>query len=478
MMRRTILLAASLVFAMLFFVTNVFAGTGKVMIINGDAPGIGFNDPTPVQPVGGNTATTRGEQRFNVYLKAAERWSAELDTNVDIRVRGSFAPLDCSGSSVILGQTFVFSWHANFTNAPRADVWYPAALANKFAGTDLAPAQDDMFIQFNSVIDEPGCRGDQSWYYGYDGDEGDDDSLYHVVLHEIGHGLGVSSRAATDFFLDRPSVFDLNTLDLSIGLRWDQMTKQQRDVSYTNSGNLVWVGEHVTRMAWGYLRPAPIFTVTQPSPVARNYEFGTAEFGPPPSMATMSGRVVQAVDAADEEGPATTDGCTAFSNAAEIHGNIAFVDRGTCAFLVKAQNAQNAGAVGVIIADNRADCQPPGMAGTDENIHIPVISLTQAQGNDFKAQLTQNVEVRGMLHVDPSRLAGASDQGYVRLYAPCTASPGSSKHHFDVAASPNLLMEPFINRDLPLDGLDLTIYQLQDIGWSLARTGRRALTRR
>ena len=473
-MRRTILLAISLVFA-----TSVFAGTGRMLIINGDAPGIGFNDPTPATPVGGNPGTTRGEQRFNVYLEAAERWSMELDTNVDIRVRGSFAPLDCSGSSAVLGQTFVFSWHANFANAPRTNVWYPAALANMFAETDLALAQDDMFIQFNSAIDDAGCLGDRSWYYGFDGNAGDNDSLYTVVLHEIAHGLGMASRSSTDFFGNNPSVFDLHTLDIQAGLRWDQMTLQQRTVSHTNTSNLVWSGPHVTRMAPGYLQSAPIFTVTEPSAVARNYDIGTASFGPAANGAAMSGRVVRAVDDANETGPATTDGCTAFTNAAAVSGNIALIDRGTCTFVEKARNAQSAGAVGVIIADNRRDtCLPPSLGGDDPEVTIPVISVTQDQGNAFNTQLAQNAEVRGMLRVDPSRLAGASDQGYVRLYAPCTVNPGSSKHHWDTVASPNLLMEPFINSDLPQEGLDLSIYQLHDIGWRLMRTGRRALTRR
>jgi hypothetical protein len=469
---RRILLAASLLLA-----TTTFAGNGKILIINSDAPGIGFNDPTPAEPVGGNPGTTRGTQRYNVYVKAAERLGAALDTEVDIRVRGSFAPLDCSGTAAVLGQTFVFSWHANFPNAPRTEIWYPAALANKFAGSDLNASQDDMFIQFNSSIDDPNCLGEQSWYYGYDGNEGDDDSLYHVVLHEIVHGLGMSSRG-TEFLSNRPSVFDLHTLDLTAGLRWDQMTLQQRQVSLTNTGNMVWSGENVTRMAPGYLQPAPIFTVTQPSALARNYDIGTASFGPPVNSASMTGRVVQATDDANEEGPLTTDGCTPFSNAAAVSGNIALIDRGTCTFVEKAHQAQNAGAIGVIIADNRRDtCLPPPLGGDDETVTIPVISITQDQGDAFDAQLAQNVEVRGMLRVDPSRLAGASDEGFVRLYAPCTVSPGSSKHHWDIVASPNLLMEPFINSDLD-DALDLSVYQLLDIGWTLPRTGRRFLRRR
>ena len=116
------------------------------------------------------------------------------------------------------------------------------------------------------------------------------------------------------------------------------------------------------------------------------------------------------------------------------------------------------------------------MGGDDAGITIPIISVTQDQGTAFSNAL-QNAEIHGMLRIDPSRLAGASDQGYVRLYSPCTVSAGSSKHHWDVVASPNLLMEPFINGDLP-DAVDLSIYQLQDIGWTLTRSGRRFLHRK
>ena len=71
------------------------AGTGKIVIVNIDLPGIGLNDPTPALPVGGNPGTTLGEQRLNVYQAAAARWSTMLDTNVDIMVEASFAPLQC-----------------------------------------------------------------------------------------------------------------------------------------------------------------------------------------------------------------------------------------------------------------------------------------------------------------------------------------------------------------------------------------------
>ena len=54
--------------------------------------------------------------------------------------------------------------------------------------------------------------------------------------------------------------------------------------------------------------------------------------------------------------------------------------------------------------------------------------------------------------------------GRVKLYTPTTFSGGSSISHFDISASPNLLMEPNINAGLAIDG-DLTRQQLRDIGW-------------
>jgi hypothetical protein len=54
--------------------------------------------------------------------------------------------------------------------------------------------------------------------------------------------------------------------------------------------------------------------------------------------------------------------------------------------------------------------------------------------------------------------------GRVQLYAPIAYESGSSVSHWDKAAAPNLLMEPVINRGLPID-LDLTRQQMRDIGW-------------
>lgn len=473
-MRRTILLLLSLAASL-----PLFAGKGKMVVIYNDLPTAGFNDPKPVAPAPGNDATTLGQQRRNVMEAAAALWSRSLDTDVDIRVVTRFVPIgDCTDGAV-LAHASPLGWRHSFTNAPMANVWYPIALANKLAGTDLDTNRDDILVEFNESVDNATCLGDSNWYYGLDGREGNHSDMFTVALHELAHGLGVSGAARAPGFREgKPSISDVHTLDVKAGLRWHQMTEEQRRVSHTNTANLVWDGDRVKANTSRYLQANTFLNVSEPAAIARDFEVGQAAFGPVVRETPLSGKIVQALDAANTDGPTTFDGCTPFTNADAIRGNIAMADRGTCRFVVKAQNAQAAGATGLIVVDNSVEtCIAPGMAGSAPEVTIPVISVNKADGALIRAQLDAGANVRGFLRNDPSQLAGTSKEGYVRVYAPCTDAPGSSTHHFDTTASPNLLMEPSINTDL-LHGLDLTLYQLLDMGWSVpAKSGRRILRR-
>jgi len=455
----------------------LLAGTGKVVIINSDSAGIGFNDPTPATPVGGNSGTTLGQQRLNVFLAAAQTWEANLDTNVDVRVRANFAPISgCTETEGVLGQASPLDWRHDSDGVPKANVWYPIALANKFANRDLAPTSDDIFIRFNADVDKSTCLGATSFYYGLDGNHGTDYDLFVVVLHEMGHGFGIAGKAGAPAFSEnRPTISDIHTFDIATGLRWDQMTQEQRAASMINTGKLVWDGDQVRSQINRFLTRASTLSISAPSAIARNYDVGLAAFGPTVEQKPASGRVVIGTDVANTEGPSTTDGCTALTNASALAGRIALFDRGTCTFVTKVRNAQTAGALGVIIVDNQSACAPPSMGGSATDITIPVVSITTADGSAVKAQLNASVNVDVALHLDPSQLSGATPDGFLRLYAPCVFEAGSSIHHWDTTATPNLLMEPFIGSDLH-HGLDLTIFQLLDLGWTQPpRSGRRIL---
>jgi subtilisin family serine protease len=85
----------------------------------------------------------------------------------------------------------------------------------------------------------------------------------------------------------------------------------------------------------------------------------------------------------------TTDACQTFAPGF-FTGQLALIDRGGgCGFTVKVKNAQDAGATGVIVANNAAGTVT--MGGTDPTITILSASITQADGNAIKAQLAGGV---------------------------------------------------------------------------------------
>ena len=445
--------------ALLFSVTtSVFAGA-HLIILNTNTAGVGFNDTTAATPVGGNTGTTLGQQRLNVFQRAADIWGALIDSKVDILVDASFASLDCGATTAVLGQANATKIFRNFDNAPQQNVWYPVALANAIAGRDLNSGAADIHAQFSSAIDTPSCFGGVGWYYGFDGNHGAKEDLIVVLLHELGHGLGfagVTNGTTGVMSSNFPSVFEQHMLDATAGLHWNQMTNGQRVISSTNDQKVVWDGTSTTAAALKYLGGTPTLQISAPASLVKPYQINTAQFGPRITVAGVNGTVAAAVP---------NDGCTALTNAGAITGRIALIDRGptgaACNFTVKVKNAQLAGAIAVIIADNVAD-SIPGLGGNDSTITIPTVGISLTDGAAIRAALSSNVTA--LIFADSTLLAGADTAGHPKLYVPLTFADGSSMYHFDVSASPNLLMEPNISSDLSANSVDLTINELIDIG--------------
>jgi hypothetical protein len=461
-------LLGSALLASLALVPSAAFAAADIFIVNDDGPNEGFNDPTPVAPVGGNPGTTLGQQRLNAFQFAADIWGSLLDSDAPIYILSSFDPLPCSATGATLGAAGALEVWANTPGVEVEDVWYHVALANKLAGEDLSPDPfgEDIIAFFNTDLDNPVCLGATGWYYGLDNNHGTNIDLVTVLLHEFGHGLGFANFAnetTGTLLAGRADIYTVYTRDNTTGKHWSEMTDAERQASAVNTNKVVWNGVHTTAAVPSTLElGTPQINVLFPFGIG-SIRIGAAVFGPPLSFPGIFDFVVQALDPADAAGPLTTDACSPLTNAAAVAGKIALVDRGTCGFTVKVKNAQNAGAVAVIAVDNVVSTPPPALGGVDPTITIPSVRISLADGNRLKTALASG-QVFVSLGIDKTQFAGADRFFRALLYAPNPVIQGSSISHFDTIATPNLLMEPAISPDLP-HGVDLTLQQMTDIGW-------------
>ncbi len=169
------------------------------------------------------------------------------------------------------------------------------------------------------------------------------------------------------------------------GLGGDRMRAQAQDYSGTNNANMLTPADGASPRMRMY-----IFTGASASqlgvsgslsaefPTGIAYAFGAQSFD-------VTADIRYASDGSTVDGGTINDGCQALVT--DVVGRIALVDRGTCAFTVKAANAEAAGAVGVIIADNVAGTVPPGLGGLDVAVTIPVLSILLSDADALRIAL-------------------------------------------------------------------------------------------
>jgi Zn-dependent metalloprotease len=203
-----------------------------------------------------------------------------------------------------------------------------------------------------------------------------------VVAHEWGH-------AYTEFTHGLIYQFQSGALNESYSDVWGET------VDLINARMDGDEGDIETRRPDGqcsaFVRGPISMVINSPASAAGPCTAVPASFGPVFSQAGVTTDVVVGQDAANPQGPATTDGCTALSNGAAIAGNFVYVDRGTCTFQVKADNAAAAGAEGIIVGDNVAGRPPISMSGTSG---IFGAMVTLEDGARIKGAGTVNATIR------------------------------------------------------------------------------------
>ncbi len=233
------------------------AGAAAIItVVSIDDPIESFNDGSPPDSDStacGNTGTTPGQLRLIAFQRAADIWGRFIDSNVEIEIGASFDPLPCSAFSTVVGAAGPEAAFADFTGAPRANTFYPVALANALFGSDLDPGVVDIGAFFNSAIGTT-CPFPKVWYYGLDAKPpANTIDFLTIVLHEISPGLGFISGVDADTGAKLWGLDDAYMVNLEnhlTGELYPTMTNAER-VAASTSNALHWVGPNVVAAGVG-----------------------------------------------------------------------------------------------------------------------------------------------------------------------------------------------------------------------------------
>jgi hypothetical protein len=206
---------------------------------------------------------------------------------------------------------------------------------------------------------------------------------WNNVLHDVFYRYGFDEPAGN---------FQTNNHGNG-GLGGDPVQADAQDGSGTSNANFASPPDgqdgRMQMFVWNDVE-GPAVRVNAPAGLVGLRLAGAAEFGPPLDAVGDTADVVEALDAADANGPTTRDGCSPLDNAPEVAGRIALVDRGTCTFVAKVRHAQAAGALGAIVVNNAGDALVT-MSGSDPNVVIPSAFLGLSDGIAIRAEIPSGV---------------------------------------------------------------------------------------
>lgn len=173
------------------------------------------------------------------------------------------------------------------------------------------------------------------------------------------------------------------------GMAGDPIFAEGQDFSGRNNANMYTPSDGSSPVMQMYLFDGVVdgeLTLTNRNGLGP-YAIGTSDFGP--TAYDIQSEVVIGVDNSDDWGEGSyNDGCqTPYLNQTNVAGKIVMLRRGMCDFNLKAQFAQENGAIAVLIADNTDQDQPMSMGGYNPSVTIPSVSITKAAGDTLLAAM-------------------------------------------------------------------------------------------
>lgn len=219
------------------------------------------------------------------------------------------------------------------------------------------------------------------------------------LLHDIHYHYGFTEVAGN---------FQVNNYNRG-GVGGDPLQADAQDGSAFNNASMLTPpdGFDPRMQAHIWLHGGGTLVVHSPPSLARDYQFGVAQFGARLDGSGVSGLVVQALDPPDPPLYSTMDACAPITNGLELAGNLALIDRGECVFVEKVLHVQNAGAVAALIVNHEGD-HLVTMGGEEPEIVIPALFLGQSDGDAIRAAITSGTPVMATITVSTA-LDGAFD---------------------------------------------------------------------
>lgn len=275
---------------------------------------------------------------------------------------------------------------------------------------------DDDFL---SSDDEPDGGADLVFDFPHAVDEEPDASieadvtnLFYMnnMMHDITYLLGFDEASGN---------FQINNYGNG-GAGGDNVIAHALDGSGTNNANFSLTSDgnngNMNMFRWD-TPTAGLFAVTDPSPLAGSIPNGEAGagWGFDESYAGVSIEA-EAAFALDADVQLPQNGCGDIVNADEVNGKVAFIYRGICEFGTKALNAQNAGAVAVVICNVPGAGGDPSSDGSDPisgnmgpgangaDVTIPTIAVGFQDCNSIRASIEAGFPVT--VKIEPSEEQG------------------------------------------------------------------------
>ena len=215
---------------------------------------------------------------------------------------------------------------------------------------------------------------------------------WNNIMHDVFYQYGFDEMSGN---------FQLNNYGKG-GKGGDYVFADAQDGGGMNNANFGTPPDGATPRMQMYLWSPPgkvlgTFLKVNSGPLAGSYYGFDSNFAPPLTGTPITSNLALVED----DNPNPYEGCGNITNASTINGKIAIVRRGDCNFTVKILNAQNAGAIAVIVV-NDVSGDPTPMGGNGAQITIPGIMIYKTDGEAIIAALANGDTVNATLRDDGS----------------------------------------------------------------------------